>query len=396
MLSAEYLRAGAGTAPRIAPRTAPRIGVIGGGIAGTLLAWRLRQVWPAAEVHLFAGTAGGRGVDASGASGGLVRGFDTDPHGCELAAESMAELGRDATLREWAGYREVGSVYLLPPEASNQATAQATEQVAAEQITGLGGLLLTVDSLLPGSASVLSSAQLTSRYPLRGLPAGSTGIVERRAGYLSPALLRDRVLADLSGQGTTIRRIDVAGVTPAPAVLLADGTRQQYDVVVVAAGAWTPRLLAGSGLDGQGLRTKQIQYSLVTARLSGLGTFVDGVSGFYGRPAGDGSFLLGLPADRWDIDPDAIEPDLALADEVLACAGRMLSAPVTALRPPRVVSAFDCYHQPPVLALRRCAPDSALFTFTGGSGGAAKSILAASRAAAHSLMRLHSGMGRNS
>jgi glycine/D-amino acid oxidase-like deaminating enzyme len=352
-------------------RAEHRTAIVGGGVAGTLLAWRLRELRPDAEVHLYTGTAGGRGADASGTSGGLVRGFEADPDACQLAAESMAELGRDAVLREWAGYREVGSLYLLGPGA------------AAPDAS-----LRKIEALLPGSASLLPAARLTSRYPLRGLPAGSTGVVERQAGYLSPARLRDCVLADLAVRGTAIRRADVAGVTPDPAVLLADGTRPRYDVVVVAAGAWTPRLLAGSGLDSQGLRTKQIQYSLVTARLPGLGAFLDGVSGLYGRPAGDDRFLLGLPVDRWDVDPDTVQPDLAGAEEVLAHAGRTFGAPVTPLRPPRVVTAFDCYSRPPVLALRRVAPDSALFTFTGGSGGAAKSVLAASRAAAHSLTGL--------
>lgn len=346
-----------------------RVAVVGGGIAGALLAWRLHQGWRQAVVQVFVGAADR--PDASAASGGLVRGFEVDPGACALAAESMAELGRNATLREWARYRNAGSLYLLPPGADPTAS------------------LLTVDSLLPGSATVLSTAQLARRFPLHGLPEGTIGIAERHAGYLSPDSLRAAVLAELAARGVTIRRLDVAGVTTAPALRLSDGTRLRYDVVVVAAGAWTPRLLAASALPGQGMRGKQIQYTLVRgdAALEGLGPFVDDTSGLYGRPADGGGFLLGLPSRHWDVVPGAVSPDPELATEVLACAARRLGVPD--LAPRRTVASSDCYHQPPGLAIRRCMPGSALFTFSGGSGGAAKSILAASRVAAHTLIRLH-------
>ena len=65
------------------------------------------------SVTLFAG-AGPSDADATGASGGLVRGFETDPGLCLAAAESLAEIRASRTLRDWSGYREVGSVYLMP------------------------------------------------------------------------------------------------------------------------------------------------------------------------------------------------------------------------------------------------------------------------------------------
>ena len=48
------------------------------------------------------------------------------------------------------------------------------------------------------------------------------------------------------------------------------------------------------------------------------------------------------------------------------------------------VSAADCYSDPPGLALRHVT--GAMHTFTGGSGGAAKTALAASRIAARALL----------
>jgi hypothetical protein len=54
--------------------------------------------------------------------------------------------------------------------------------------------------------------------------------------------------------------------------------------------------------------------------------------------------------------------------------------------PPRTFAAADCYHDPAGLALRPVTTGSALYTFTGGSGGAAKAALATSRAAAAALL----------
>jgi glycine/D-amino acid oxidase-like deaminating enzyme len=339
-----------------------RIAIVGGGIAGAALAWRLTQGTGAA-VEVFLGDRPMH-ADASGASGGLVRGFETDAQACRLAAESLAEVRGSESLREWSGYREVGSAYLTGPDVDPT------------------GSLAIVEELLPGSAVVASAVDLADRFGFRGLPGDTIGIVERHAGYLSPARLRGALLAQA---GAVLHRVEVAGVTRAPAVRLADGVEVGYDAVVVAAGGWTPRLLAGGAHPGT-LRTKQIQYSVYPVRVPGLGAFVDETSGLYGRPTENGSFLLGLPSHAWDVEPTAVVPDKALAEQVTACARRRLDAPLGDSSAIRTVASFDCYHDPAGLALRATEPGSALFTFTGGSGGAAKTVLAASRIAAGALL----------
>jgi glycine/D-amino acid oxidase-like deaminating enzyme len=346
-----------------------RIAIVGGGIAGAMLALRLAQAARGVVIEIFTTAAAAGPVDASGASGGLVRGFETEPGAGRPAAESLAEIRSSATLREWTGYRETGSVYLLPGDADPAAAVAA------------------VNELLPGSARVVQGERLTRRFPFRDLPAGTIGVAERDAGHISPARLRTAVLARLAATGTAVvRRHPVrAVIAEPPGVRLPDGGLRRYDAVVVAAGAWTPRLLAGSGLPAGGLRTKQIQYSLCAADLPGLCAFVDEASGLYGRPAGNGTVLLGLPCDRWDVDPDAVAPDAKLVDRVAECAQRMFGTPVL---PARTVASFDCYHDPAGLILRRPAAAAGLYTFTGGSGGAAKTVVAASRAAAAAVLGL--------
>ena len=361
-----------------------RVAVVGGGLAGALLAWRLRQASTGVAVEVLTGGSP-PGGDATGASGGLVRGFELDAAACRVAAESLAELRGSQVLRRWAGYREIGSVFL-----------------PARPAAPFGESVRTVEELLPGSVAVVGAGELALRYPFRELPDGTVGVVERYAGYLSPARLRSAVLAELGRCSVAVRALRVAGVTPAPAVRLADGTTLRYDAVVVAAGAWTPRLLAASGPAasgpaesgpaaggpaGHGFRTKHIQYSLHAAGPPGLPAFVDASDGLYGRPADGGSLLIGLPSDRWDVDPDAVEPDHGLAARALASATRRLAGPITPHPQPRIVAAFDCYHPRPGLRLRPVGEAGVpLFTFTGGSGGAAKTVLAASRAAASDLL----------
>ncbi|MFD7664676.1 FAD-dependent oxidoreductase [Streptomyces sp. NPDC059788] len=343
-----------------------RAAIVGGGLAGAALGWRLAQ--RGASVTVFVAGAG-RWRDATGASGGLVRGFDTDPDAGRLAAESLAELRGDPRLRDWAGYQEGTSTYLLPPDAD---------------VDRARGTLRTVDALLPGSAELRPAAGLA---PFRGLPEGTWCVRERHAGHVSPGRLRDSLLRAVADLGGTLRCEPVLGVLPGPALRLGLGVERRYDAVVLATGPWTPHLLDRWGLPDQGLSTRQIQYTLGRTVPRGLGAFVDETSGLYGRPVGTGQMLLGLPTTRWGVGPDEVARDPALARRVAECAGLRLG--LTAWPGPgaRTVASLDCY---PVggrggLALRGCRPDSALYTFAGGGGGAAKTALAAGRLAARTL-----------
>jgi glycine/D-amino acid oxidase-like deaminating enzyme len=329
-----------------------RAAVVGGGVAGAALAWRLRTA--GVDVTVYAPQA----EDASGASGGLVRGFEVDADASRAAAESLAELRSDERVRDWAGYRETGSVY-----------------VTAEDVTPS---VDAVEDVLPGSASVVGGAALARRFGFRDLAAEAVGVVERHAGHFSPARFREHALRWLAGHGGDVRTERVVEV-PAGAVVRTPGGATAFDAVVVAAGAWTPRLVGG-----EPLRSKQIQYGLYRLPIPCPVSFVDDRTGLYGRPAGDGAFLLGLDCDRWDVDPDGVTPDHDLASRVLDTARRRFGVTEGAGTADRVVASFDCYRSPAGLRLVRVG--DGVFTFTGGSGGAAKTVLAASRRAAEELV----------
>lgn len=328
-----------------------RVCVVGTGVAGSLLAWRLTRA--GMDVHLVAGPDR---PDATAVSGGLVRGFDPDPAGCRLAADSLAELRADPTLARWAAYREIGSVYAC----------------AGRTAADLAPLLSEVDGRLPGSARLVDSAGLR-RHGWLDPPEDLVAVVERHAGWLSPDRLRGAVLTDASRCGATLTHAHAGPVRELTG---------RYDAVVLAAGRWTPGVLAAAGLGTGGLRTKAIQYGLYRCGDWSPPAFVDESTGLWGRAA-DGLVLLGVPSGRWDVDADGPEADPSMPGRAAQLATARFGVPLGPAR--EVVASADAYADPPLLLLRPVPTVPGLHTFTGGSGGAAKSVLAASRLAAARL-----------
>ncbi|MFJ2031738.1 FAD-dependent oxidoreductase [Streptosporangium sp. NPDC087985] len=344
----------------------PRIAVIGGGIAGVTLAWRLCESIRGTGIQLFTGEPYRR-ADASAVSGGLTRAFEPDPDLCMEASASLAELQADPVLRAWASYRETGSVYLMP--GLGRETADLVDAVRQR---------------VPGSVELLDAGQLTARGVFRDLPEGSVAVVEKHAGYVSPNGLRDRLLVELARSGVRVVDGRIETVTREGVVHPVGGSPMRFDVVVVAAGAWTRTLLKRTGLPDGGLRNKAIQYVLAPSQPGGPSAFVDETTGLYGRPYADARVLLGLPTDRWDVPPGAVSADPALSTRILDVAKARIG-----YSPPggevAAVAAVECYHATGALSLRPLA--QGIYTFTGGSGGAGKTVLAASRTAARSLVR---------
>lgn len=336
-----------------------RTAVVGGGVAGVMLAMRLRRSRPAAAVTLFVRDDQVT-VDATSVSAGMVRGFEPDAEQCCLAAESMAELLADSWFAEQSRYRQIGSLYVLPPGCD-----------PAE-------LVRSVNELLPGSATADLAAP--RRPPVR---SSRTPVVkEKCAGYLSPESLRCAVLRWLRDHEVDIRVAAVREVTTDGDVVTVDSGTHRFDRVVVAAGAWTPALVT----ERNGMRTKRIQYAVYSGSVPWLGTFVDENSGLYGRVIDQKSLLLGRSTDEWDVAPDQVSGDPALAVRVGTDAAALFALGSRTLVPNRMYTAADCYVVSGGLKLRPVSGTEQVFTFTGGSGGAAKTVLAASRRAAVRLL----------
>jgi glycine/D-amino acid oxidase-like deaminating enzyme len=348
--------------------------IVGGGLAGSLLAWRLAGAAPGWRIDLVLGDR--READATSASGGAVRAYEPHPAQRRLAVDSMVELLASGTLRNWAGYREAGSIYLRQRPPAGDVTGDVT------------GELAEIEAALPGSVELATPAELADRG-WADVHNGATGVLERRAGYTSPVRLRDAVLADGAVRRTVAAVAGtVSAVRPGAGSIgcTVAGARREYDLVVLAAGAWTGALLAAAGLPADGYRTKSIQYSVYPAGDWRPAPFVDEASGLYGRPTADGGLLLGLATGLWDVSPD--RPPFT--PELHEKAARLARArfPKLQIGPPaKQVGSIDCYCSDPVLALRPVLPaQHRLLTFSGGSGGSVKTALAASHQAAIQLI----------
>jgi len=350
-----------------------RVCIVGGGLAGAMLAWRLVHATSGWHVELFTGAASR--ADATGASGGAVRAFEDHPGQRRLATTSMVELLGSRTLREWAAFRPAPFVSLRP---------------AAD---GLAAAVADIELMLPGSAAVAGAAELAELgWALPDRPA-TAAVVERRAGYTSPGRWRDAVLLD-ARRGVSVLDASVAALTPrgdgTVAVTAAgrDAPRPGavYDVVVIAAGAWTPGLLRACGLPVAGMRSKSIQYAVHPAGDWCPPQFADEVTGLYGRPTADGGMLLGLPTQCWDVDPDRPPTTPALLDTAAELAAGFF--PRLRLGPATVrVGSADCYAEQPILCIRSViGAEHRLFTFSGGAGSSVKTALAASHRAAIQLV----------
>ncbi|MEY2516469.1 MAG: lysine N6-hydroxylase [bacterium] len=344
-----------------------RVCILGGGIAGTLLAWRLSARPEVEHVELLLGD--GR-TDATGRSGGVVRGYERHPEARRLAAKSLAELRFSPLLRGWADYRETGALYLCRAHDA------------------LDGELHELDERLPGSVRLATAREL-ERLGWAGLPAGVVGVAERSAGHVAAGRLRAALLADLAG------RPDVRVVRACAAVIVHPGggvttavadQRRTHDVAVLATGAWTPAVLRASGLSATGLRTKAIRCATFAVGGRVPVPFADETTGLYGTPTGDGRLLLGIATHDWDVEPDRRAPSATPTAAIARLAATRLPR-LRLGRALRTVDATDCYCDPPILALRAVAgEDGVVWTFTGGSGGSVKTALAASREAAEQLL----------
>ncbi|WFF09151.1 FAD-dependent oxidoreductase [Micromonospora sp. WMMD1076] len=332
------------------------VAVVGGGVAGALLTLRLAELLGGARVELYLGAAT-RHRDATAASGGLVRGFETNLDDCRLAAESLAELRRDPALARAAGYRESTSSYFLRPGADPE------HQLAL------------LDDLLGGSARLVPAAEAARTLGLAPRPEGTFAVVERHAGHVRPDAMRHHALTRAAAAGARVHPETVDSVTAGPAVTVG-GVARQRDVVVVAAGAWSDALVPVP------LRNRRIQYGVYPLARPDLGCLVDDVSTLYGRCHEAGSVLLGVATSAWGAPPGDDRVDPAYLDRVSDVARSVLALDGP-LPPPRLsVAGVDCFAGQGGLRLRPVDGMPGVFSFTGGAGGAAKSVLASSRLAA--------------
>ncbi|MGH2614147.1 MAG: NAD(P)/FAD-dependent oxidoreductase [Thermomicrobiales bacterium] len=282
-------------------RPSSDIVIIGGGIMGASLAWQLARRG-AGRVTLLE-----RSVIAAGASG-----------------KTGALLRRHYSNRPEAILAQRGW----------QTFAAWPEVVGGDPVHTPAGLIVTVETAPGHEANVDRlhrnvaiqnevgiSSRVVTREELRELQPQATWDDVTHAAYEPDSGYVDAIAAT---QGMA-RAAQAAGAviherTPALGIEIASdrvrGVRTAHGVIatetiVVAAGPWTPGLLAGTGVNVP-VETLRVQVAIVQRPLAVAShmALLDTVAGVFARPWGPGRTMIGLGGgDRHDpVDPDSHEP----------------------------------------------------------------------------------------
>lgn len=305
--------------------------VIGGGVVGVSTAYAL-AARGVTRVVLLEQAALANG--ASGRSSALIRMHYTNEEDARLAFASFP------VFRDW---REIIGG---PPVFTHTGFLAVVGHADAQALRANVGMLrgIGVDT------AVLTPAELRDLQPFVETDDIGAAAYEPASGYASPADVvagfhrRARELGAEIRQWTPARRIvrresAVVGVET-------DTGRIDAGAVVVAAGAWAPRLCREIGLPLPA-RPKALDTLLVT-RPPELArphmVFIDHVLGTYFRPESEALTLVGVPCQEWDVDPDTMPtglPPHAPTEGAQILTHRIPAMERAALA--RGYRAFDCY-----------------------------------------------------
>jgi glycine/D-amino acid oxidase-like deaminating enzyme len=267
--------------------------VVGGGVIGTSIACAL------ASSGVKRVTLLDKGALASGASGrssALVRMHYTNVEDARLAWASYP------VFRDWSDrmggppvFRRTGFLAVVGPQ-----DAPALRQ-NVEMLRGIG-----VDTI------ALTPGELVALQPFTNVDDLGAAAYEPASGYASPADVVEGFRRRAQERGAAIRQwTPVTRVVRRESAVIGVETsagRIEAGAVVVAAGAWAPRLCRELGLELPA-RPKALDTMVVT-RPPELAAphmvFIDHVQGTYFRPESDAQTIVGVPCQVWDIDPDTM------------------------------------------------------------------------------------------
>jgi glycine oxidase len=213
----------------------PRVAIIGAGVIGLGIAWRLAG---RATVEVFDRGAAGSGASHA-AAGMLAACCEAEP-----GEENLVALGRQSQAR-WPGFaEELGRTSGIDVELRREGTLVLA--LTADDQAEIGHHLEFQQQKLGLPLHWLSAAQTRAREPhLAGKIAGAVFSPEDHQvdnRKLAQAL---RVAAERAGvtihEQRPVKEISLRGGRAA-GIVLDDGTAVPADIVVLAAGAWSRRI----------------------------------------------------------------------------------------------------------------------------------------------------------
>jgi sarcosine oxidase subunit beta len=303
--------------------------VIGGGVNGASIAYALA----ARGVRVVLCEKGALASGASGRSSALVRMHYTNEWDARLAFASFPAFQRWPEIMGGPSvFAHTGFVNVVAPPYAD-ALRKNVEMLRAIGINTVA----------------LSPGELQALQPFANVEDLGAAAWEPDSGYADPAgtvegfRRRGRELGARFLEGTAVTKVlrresRVIGVETS-------GGRIDAGAVVVAAGAWAPRLCREMGLEiparPKGIDTVQVARPAELTRPHMI--FIDNVQGSYFRPESRTLTLVGVPCQDWDLDPDG---PLALPPQAPAVGAQILTHRIPAMEGAtlaRGYRAFDCY-----------------------------------------------------
>ncbi len=271
--------------------SASRAVVVGGGLIGLSIARALTERGLTDVLVLE------RGLLASGGTGkssGIVRAHSGVPSSAALAWRSLPVF---EALGAEVGFRQVGYTVVVGEENAGP----LKDNTAMHQ-----GLGIEVDLVDPDQVAAL--------WPMMNVDDVALGAYEPRGGFADATQLalhfgqRARAHGARVRQNAPVARI-VTSQSRVTGVELADGEVVEADLVVVAAGWWSARLLADLGVDFPVEAYRSELLVVDTGEpLHDLPVVSDLVSLQYCRLEGSGQFLVGN-SDHADFGRKLVDPD---------------------------------------------------------------------------------------
>jgi glycine/D-amino acid oxidase-like deaminating enzyme len=266
--------------------------VVGGGVNGASIAHALAS--KGARVALVE-----KGAVASGASGrssALVRMHYTNEWDARLAWASFPVFQHWSELMGGpAVFTRTGFVNVVAPAYTENLRRNV------EMLRGLGV-----------RTTAITAAELQELQPFANVEDIGAAAYEPDSGYANPAETVEGFRRRAEEMGARIMQwTAVTSIVRRESRVLGVETsagRIDAGAVVLAAGAWSPRIAAELGLDLHA-RPKAID-TVAVARppelQQGHMVFIDNVQGNYFRPEAGGLTLVGVPCQEWDVDPDTL------------------------------------------------------------------------------------------
>ncbi len=268
------------------------VGIVGGGAVGLTAAHDLAV--RGADVTLFEkGTIPNEGESTSRAAGVLYDAF---------AAPEDARVGGRAIERfhefsGTAGFEFVETPYVWFARTDDEKRAAAIrEQVPRMREHGR-------------DVAFIHASELEDRYPALNADDIGVAAIARNTGRTDPGSYARMMAAEAEKNGVEIRtgtevrvRLDGTTTDGAPRILPDGGHAEPFDVILVAAGAHTKRVLADAGIP---VALKPYRVQALTCEFdTDTPMLYDATEGYYLRPHPDG-LLAGDGTEEVESDPTA-------------------------------------------------------------------------------------------